>query len=630
MNIILGTAGHIDHGKTSLVKALTGIDTDRLKEEKKRGITIELGFAHLDLPCGNRIGIVDVPGHEKFINNMLAGAGGIDIAMMIIAADEGIMPQTVEHFGILSLLEIKHGVIVITKTDLVDDDWIEMITGEIQEKFQGSFLENAPIISVSAHTGKGLAELKEALSLTVSKVQDKKLTIPFRLPIDRVFSVDGFGTVVTGTLIEGRIKVGQNVMLYPSLETPKVRSLQVHGDAVEVAVAGQRVAVNLSGIKKHQVVRGDTIAPVDSMENTMMVDVKLNILKSTKRIIKNASRVHFYHGTKEVLAKLILLDKDELEADESAYVQFRFEEKLALKVGDHFVIRFYSPLETIGGGVVLDANPTKHRRNQPGVIDSMEIKENGTKKAKVYLAICEHEKNLKDVDYIRDHIGKEPITKELNKLVEEKMIIQLNDSLFLSKEYLTSLKNKLLKMLREYHKAYPLKEGMNREEVRGKLIRKAPVSAIDSIINFFIDKKTVRWESEFISLPDFKVVYQEADTELLNEVEKLYLSNGFSPPSLDDLAKHYGKNKQYTGAIAMLKKSGTIISLDLKYFIHQEYYEKALALLNNHFEKNDEIALGDYRDMLGVSRKYAVALLEEFDKKRLTKKVGETRRRYNQ
>ncbi len=628
MNIILGTAGHIDHGKTSLVKALTGIDTDRLKEEKKRGITIELGFAHLDLPCGNRIGIVDVPGHEKFINNMLAGAGGIDIAMMIIAADEGIMPQTVEHFGILSLLEIKHGVIVITKTDLVDDDWIEMVKGEIEEKFQGSFLENAPIISVSAHTGRGLDELKEALSLTVSKVQDKKLTIPFRLPIDRVFSVDGFGTVVTGTLIEGRVKVGQNVMLYPSLETPKVRSLQVHGNPVETAVAGQRVAVNLSGIKKHQVVRGDTIAPVDSMENTMMVDVKLNILKSTKRIIKNASRVHFYHGTKEVLAKVILLDKDELEADESAYVQFRFEEELALKVGDHFVIRFYSPLETIGGGVVLDANPVKHRRNQPGVIKNMDIKENGTKKEKVFLAICEQGKNLKDADYIRDHIGKEPITKELNKLVEEKVIVQLNDSLYLSKEYLGLLKTRLLKMLREFHKAYPLKEGMNRAEVRGKLIRKAPVSAIDSIINYFIDKKVVRWESEFISLPDFKVVYKEADTELLNEVEALYQSNGFSPPSLDDLAKYYGKNKQYTGAIAMLKKSGVIISLDLKYFIHKEYYEKALDLLNNHFEKNDEIALGDYRDMLGVSRKYAVALLEEFDKKRITKKVGEGRRRY--
>ncbi|MBC3797598.1 selenocysteine-specific translation elongation factor [Acetobacterium tundrae] len=628
MNLILGTAGHIDHGKTSLVKALTGIDTDRLKEEKKRGITIELGFAYLDLPCGNRIGIVDVPGHEKFINNMLAGAGGIDLAMMVIAADEGIMPQTIEHFGILSLLEIQHGVVVITKTDLVDADWIEMVKEEIREKFQGSFLENAPIIPVSAYTGAGLEELKQALSQIVSHVKAKKLSIPFRLPIDRVFSVDGFGTVATGTLIEGRVKVGENIMLYPTLEVARVRSLQVHGTAVEKAVAGQRVAVNLTGIKKQQVMRGDTIAPATSMENTMMVDVKLNILKSSNRSVKNASRVHFYHGTKEILAKVILLAKDELEAGESTYVQFRFEEELALKVGDHFVIRFYSPLETIGGGVVLDANPVKHRRNQAAVISAMKIKENGTRKDKVLLAISEQSKNLRDIDYIRDHIGNEPITKELDELVEEKKIIPLSERLYLSKEYLASLKNKLLKILREYHKTYPLKEGANREEVRGKLIPRASVAAIDSIVNYFIDKKIVKWESEFISLPDFKVVYKEADTELLNEVENFYKNAEFAPPSLDDLAKYYGKNKQYTGAITMLKKSGTIIALDLKYCIHKDYYQKALDLMKDYLKENDEIALGIYRDILGVSRKYAVALLEEFDKKRITKKVGEARRLY--
>jgi len=624
MNLILGTAGHIDHGKTSLVKALTGIDTDRLKEEKKRGITIELGFAFLDLPCGNRIGIVDVPGHEKFINNMLAGAGGIDLALLVIAADDGIMPQTIEHFDILSLLEIRHGLIAITKTDLVDDDWLEMVEGEIRERFAGSFLADAPIIRVSAHTGAGLDELKAALSGLVAQVKEKKLSTPFRLPIDRVFSVDGFGTVVTGTLIEGRIKVGENVMLYPSLAAAKVRSLQVHGNPVEKAAAGQRVAVNLTGIRKQEVLRGDTLAPGNSMANTMMVDVKLNILASTGRTVKNASRVHFYHGTKEILAKVILLDREELGAGEATYVQFRFEEQLALKVGDHFVIRFYSPLETIGGGVVLDANPIRHRRNQPAVIGAMAIRENGTKKEKVLLEIREQSKNLRDIDYIRDHVGKEPIGKELEKLVAEKAIVAMNDRLYLSKEYLAFLKNRLLKLLREFHKAYPLKEGMNREEVRGKLIPQAP-GAIDSIIDYFIAKKIVKWEAEFISLPDFKVVYKEADTELLNEVERLYQEAGFAPPSLDDLAKHYGKNKQYTGAIAMLKKSGTIIPLDLKFCIHRDYYQQALALLYDYLATHEELALGTYRDMLGVSRKYAVALLEEFDKKRITKKIGEGR-----
>ena len=625
MNIILGTAGHIDHGKTSLVKALTGIDTDRLKEEKKRGITIELGFAHLDLPCGNRIGIIDVPGHEKFIHNMLAGAGGIDIAMMIIAADEGIMPQTIEHFGILALLEIKHGLIVITKKDLVDNDWIEMVEGEIKDKFQGSFLENAPIIPVSAYTGEGIERLKMTLSEMVATVEDKKLPIPFRLPIDRVFSVDGFGTVVTGTLIEGRIEEREDLMLYPSLEKAKVRSLQVHGSSENTVTAGQRVAVNISGIKKQQVMRGDTLAPINSMENTMMIDVKLNILNSTDRIIKNASRVHFYHGTKEILAKVVLLDLDELQAGQSAFVQLRFEQELAVKVGDHFVIRFYSPLETIGGGVILDANPVKHRRNQQAVITGLKIKESGTKKEKVLQAILEQSKNLREIDFIRSRVGNDSITKVLNKLAEEGLVIKLSETLYLSSDFIKDLKNKLLKIMKEFHKAYPLKEGMNRDEARGKLKRNAPINVVDSILNYFISQKVICWESGYISLPNFEVVYNESDTKIMEDLENLYKSKEFAPPSLDEVAKKYGKNKQYVGVLATMKTLGTIVPLDLKYLIHKDFYTKALDLLKQYIEKNDKISLGEYRDLLGVSRKYAVALLEDFDKKKITKKIEDNR-----
>jgi len=625
MNIILGTAGHIDHGKTSLVKALTGIDTDRLKEEKKRGITIELGFAHLDLPCGNRIGIIDVPGHEKFIHNMLAGAGGIDIAMMIIAADEGIMPQTIEHFGILALLEIKHGLIVITKKDLVDNDWIEMVEGEIKDKFQGSFLENAPIIPVSAYTGEGIERLKMTLSEMVATVEDKKLPIPFRLPIDRVFSVDGFGTVVTGTLIEGRIEEREDLMLYPSLEKAKVRSLQVHGSSENTVTAGQRVAVNISGIKKQQVMRGDTLAPINSMENTMMIDVKLNILNSTDRIIKNASRVHFYHGTKEILAKVVLLDLDELQAGQSAFVQLRFEQELAVKVGDHFVIRFYSPLETIGGGVILDANPVKHRRNQQAVITGLKIKESGTKKEKVLQAILEQSKNLREIDFIRSRVGNDSITKVLNKLAEEGLVIKLSETLYLSSDFIKDLKNKLLKIMKEFHKAYPLKEGMNRDEARGKLTRNAPINVVDSILNYFISQKVICWESGYISLPNFEVVYNESDTKIMEDLENLYKSKEFAPPSLDEVAKKYGKNKQYVGVLATMKTLGTIVPLDLKYLIHKDFYTKALDLLKQYIEKNDKISLGEYRDLLGVSRKYAVALLEDFDKKKITKKIEDNR-----
>ncbi len=626
MNFILGTAGHIDHGKTSLVKALTGIDTDRLKEEKKRGITIELGFAYLDLPCNTRLGIVDVPGHERFIHTMLAGADGIDIAMLIIAADEGIMPQTMEHFGILSLLDIKHGIIVLTKIDLVDNDWLEMLKEEIADKFEGSFLEQAPIIPVSSHSGEGLELLKNTLSQIVSVLDEKRISVPFRLPIDRVFSMDGFGTVVTGTLIEGCMKEKQDVMLYPTEERAKIRSLQVHGEACEIAYAGQRVAVNLSGIKKHQVQRGFCIGDIDSMENTMMLDVKLTILPDTERVIKNGSRFHFHHGTSESLCKLILLDRDEIKANESAYAQLRLENKIALKISDHFVIRFYSPLETIGGGIVLDANPIKHRRNQPDVISGLEIRENGTVKQKVQQAIFENSRFLKDIDLIKRSVGCDKINSELNQLVKEKSIVKLDEKLYLSAEYLNSLKNNLSETLKEYHKQNPLKEGMNREETRNKLIKNASGNITDSILDYFLAENIIKNVNGFICLPEFKIVVNNSQAKIIDSLEKLYLDAGFAPPSNDEAIKAYIKDKnQFQACLSSLKASGTIISLDLQYCMHKNSYEHALNILKDFMQQNADITLAQYRDLLGVSRKYAVALLEYFDKIKITKKIGDKR-----
>ena len=299
-NIIIGTAGHVDHGKTCLIKALTGIETDRLKEEKKRGITIELGFAYIDLPGGLRAGIIDVPGHEKFVKNMLAGAGGIDIALLIIAADEGIMPQTEEHLAILSLLDIKKGVIALTKKDIVDEEWLEMMQEEIKERMKGTFMENAAIIPVSSYTGEGIEELKAELSRVASECEGKSETVPFRIPVDRVFSIDGFGTVITGTLIEGVVNEGDSVTIYPDKIQSKVRGLQVHSKPVQTAYPGQRVAVNLSGVHKSDLERGDIIAAEDSMESSMMLDVLLKVTADTERKIKNGSRLHFYHGSREI------------------------------------------------------------------------------------------------------------------------------------------------------------------------------------------------------------------------------------------------------------------------------------------------------------------------------------------
>lgn len=372
---IIGTAGHIDHGKTCLVKALTGTDTDRLAEEKKRGITIENGFAFLDLPDGTQAGIIDVPGHEKFIKNMLAGAGGIDIAMLVIAADEGVMPQTREHLEILSLLGIRAGIVVITKADL---EWKVGLREEIQEFVRGTFLENADVVVTSAADGWGIEELREKLwnkigvngRETLSFVKresglvDEGKVVKYRLPIDRVFSLKGFGTIITGTLLDGILELDSDAMLYPRGEKAKIRSIQVHGEETSKAFPGQRVAVNLPGIGKDEISRGEILAAAGSMECTMMADVRLRLLKSAHRSIKSGTRVHLYHGAAELVCKVILFDQEILNPGEEAVVQLRMEQTTAMKAGDHFVIRFYSPVETIGGGVVLNPNAVKRRRKQ--------------------------------------------------------------------------------------------------------------------------------------------------------------------------------------------------------------------------------------------------------------------------
>ncbi|MGO4945932.1 selenocysteine-specific translation elongation factor [Blautia sp. Sow4_E7] len=372
---IIGTAGHIDHGKTCLVKALTGTDTDRLAEEKKRGITIENGFAFLDLPDGTQAGIIDVPGHEKFIKNMLAGAGGIDIAMLVIAADEGVMPQTREHLEILSLLGIRAGIVVITKADL---EWKAGLREKIQEFVRGTFLENADVVVTSAADGWGIEELREKLwnkigvngRETLSFVKresglvDEGKVVKYRLPIDRVFSLKGFGTIITGTLLDGILELDSDAMLYPRGEKAKIRSIQVHGEETSKAFPGQRVAVNLPGIGKDEISRGEILAAAGSMECTMMADVRLRLLKSAHRSIKSGTRVHLYHGAAELVCKVILFDQEILNPGEEAVVQLRMEQTTAMKAGDHFVIRFYSPVETIGGGVVLNPNAVKRRRKQ--------------------------------------------------------------------------------------------------------------------------------------------------------------------------------------------------------------------------------------------------------------------------
>lgn len=623
-NIIIGTAGHVDHGKTALIKALTGIETDRIKEEKKRGITIELGFAYLDLPDGEKAGIIDVPGHEKFVKNMLAGAGGIDLALLVIAADEGFMPQTREHLGILSLLNIPEGIIVITKKDMVDEDWLEVVCEDIRNEVKGTFLENAQMIAVSSYTGEGIEELRQAIfQLIDQKTQIKNLDIPFRIPIDRIFSVEGFGTVITGTLIEGKMKVGDSVTIYPSRLESRIRNLQVHSHDVEEAYAGQRVAVNLAGLKKTDLNKGDVVAAPNSMHTTMMIDIKLTVLKDCEREILNATRLHLYHGARDVLCKIVLLDRDSISAGESCYAQLRLEEEIAVKTGDRFVLRFYSPLETIGGGVVLDSNPFKHKRNDPQVLESLNIKENGSDKEKISAALKDYSSRFETLDFlqVQTAIPKEQFDQQIQKLIKDKIAFRISDNVVIHVDYLNHLKDVAVKMLTAYHAENPLRDGMKRDEFRGKFIKYEDMSVVDKITDSLVNRKVLKIVNGCVALYDF-----EAQTDNNQElIEKAFYEGGFSPESPDQIAARFPKIKNFKAVLEALVNSGKLVRVEDKILLHVDYYNKALEMAKEHIAKNGQITLAEMRDLMGASRKFAVAVLEYWDRRNITKKVGDAR-----
>lgn len=623
-NIIIGTAGHVDHGKTALIKALTGIETDRIKEEKKRGITIELGFAYLDLPDGEKAGIIDVPGHEKFVKNMLAGAGGIDLALLVVAADEGFMPQTREHLGILSLLNISEGIIVVTKKDMVDEDWLEIVCDEVRQEVQGTFLENAQIIPVSSYTDEGIEQLRQAIFTMIDqKTQIKNLDVPFRIPVDRIFSVEGFGTVITGTLIEGTMKVGDPVTVYPSRIESRIRNLQVHSQDVQEAYAGQRVAVNLAGLKKTDLNKGDVIAVPDSMHTTMMIDIHLTVLKDCDREIRNATRLHLYHGARDILCKIVLLDRDSVGAGESCYAQLRLEEEIAVKTGDRFVLRFYSPVETIGGGVILDSNPFKHKRNDAAVLESLKLKEGGSDREKISAALRDYSARFETLDFLQIQTGipKEQFEQQINKLIKDKVAFRVSDNVVIHTDYLNRLKDSAVKLLESYHKENPLREGMKKDEFRNKLIKYEDISVVDKITDSLVNRKVLKYVNNCVALADFEV--QQDNNQ--QEIENAFLQGGFSPESPDQIAARFPKVKNFKQVLESLVNTGKLVRVEEKILLHADYYNKALTLAKEHVDQNGQITLAEMRDLMGASRKFAVAVLEYWDKRGITKKVGDAR-----
>ncbi len=622
-NVILGTAGHIDHGKTTLIKALTGRETDNLKEEKQRGISINLGFTYFDLPSKKRVGIVDVPGHEKFIKNMLAGACGIDIVLLVIAADEGVMPQTIEHLDILNYLDVKKGIIVLTKCDLVDEEFIELVKDDVREKTKGLFIEGAPIVEVNSVSRRGLDELVQKIDEISEDIEEKKTDAPSRMSIDRVFSLKGFGTIVTGTLIEGKISVDDEMTIYPSEKKVKVRNLQVHGCDVKTAYAGQRTAINLSNIKVSEIQRGDVIAQTGSVEESMMIDVNISLVEHCKKSLKHWDRIRIFHGTKQILCRIVPLNEDEIQYGESGYAQLRLEEKIVAKKGDRFIIRSYSPMDTIGGGVIIDTAPKKHKIYDESVIEALKIKEKGELKdiLEEYLKL-----NLSNYITLKELVSytgeKEEYVKEgLNALIDENKVFCVN-KYYLHISHYQKLKERVIDILTKYHKQYRLRNGILKEELRSKVDNSLKVKDMDVILNKMVEEKDIKVQDNLVSNYDFEVKFNQKQLSIKKEIEDKSRKNGLnSLMTKDDICN---KNKFYEEVLEALTGE-TIQKLDDAYYIDKKVYENVKKDLLEYLNKNKEITVAQFRDITKSNRKISIVMLEHFDRNRITKRVEDKR-----
>ena len=628
-NIIIGTAGHVDHGKTRLIKALSGIDTDRLEEEKKRGITIELGFAHIPNDAGYNIGVIDVPGHEKFIKNMLAGIGGIDFVLFVVAADEGIMPQTREHFEILQALGIDDGIIAITKTDMVDEEWLELVQEDIRDYVEGSFLEGKPMIPVSAKSGANIDLLKEEIIRKCDR-ESKRIEAPemFRLPVDRVFTKSGFGTVVTGTLMDGTCSLNDEVHVFPEETPAKIRGIQTYGNDVEQAVAGQRTAINLSGVRKEDIRRGDVIAAKSAVSVTGMLDVKLKIFDSSERMVLNNSRVHLYCGSKEVLTKVILMDRDALSAGEEAYVQFRLEEPIAVRRGDRFIIRFYSPIITIGGGQILDAVPEKHKRNRENVLEGFRTLESGNISDIFVLKTGGHKFYSKEL--LLQELGMLPETgnREIERCIEEGKLVELEDGTILAASKFQMMTDRLIQLLQEYHESNPLAEGMPKQELQSRLrdiwhIQEDKI--ILGVVHRLMDLGTLMDCGKTVSMQGFEAVLTPEQEKLKERIAGMYKDAGIEIPKNDEIYALDSDKRVINAIFDRLYKEGVLVKVDPSYNISKEGWDRVVAAARTAGAEGSFV-LADFRDTLNTSRKYASVYLAALDRAGITVFDGERRR----
>jgi selenocysteine-specific elongation factor len=632
---VIGTAGHVDHGKSRLVEALTGIDPDRLKEEKEREMTIDLGFAWLTLPSGEPVGIVDVPGHRDFIENMLAGVGGIDAALFVVAADEGVMPQTREHLAILDLLGVRNGVVALTKTDLVEDEeWLELVQIDVAELLEDTVLADAPIIPVSARTGQGLPTLLEELNRLLGNVPPRSDLGRPRLPIDRVFTIAGFGTVVTGTLIDGNLQVGQEVEVLPQGMRARVRGLQTHKEKIERAVPGSRVAINLTGVSTDEVRRGDLVTIPGWLKPTTLIDVRVRYLDSAPRPLRHNASLKFFSGSAEVMAKARLLDSESILPGREGWVQLRLAEPVALVRGDRFIVRRPSPAVTVGGGQVIDPHPRRrHRRFRSDVIARLTTLAQGSSMEILLQSLetgqpCQLRELVK-----RSGLAIEEASQALHELLDSKQVLILDSRiekipntqhLVANNSYLVSatgwekLLDKLVNALGDYHQRHPLRQGMRREELKSQL--RLSTKLLNEVANRAVSKGKLVDEEATLRLPEHRVQFSADQERQVQELLAAFRKSPYTPPSVADSEAVVGME-----VLNALIQQGRLIQVSEDVLFLRETYEEMVKQVIEHIKEKGTITVAQVRDMFAASRKYALALMEHLDERKVTKRVGDER-----
>ncbi len=629
-HLILGTAGHIDHGKTSLVMALTGINTDRLPEEKARGITIELGFAQLDLPDGTRFGIVDVPGHERFIRAMVAGVGGMDLVMLVIAADEGVMPQTREHLEICQLLGVKRGLVALTKSDLVDRELLELMTEEVRDYLAGSFLEDATIVPVSARTGAGLHDLRDELHRLSLLVEQKRCDGPFRLPVDRVFTVPGFGTVVTGTLLSGQVSVGDEVEILPTLLKSRVRGIQAHGTSSETGEAGQRLALNLQAIEHTKVSRGNVVVPSGRYHSTRYVDVFLHHLKSSTMSIRNRALLRLHSATYEVSAQIILFDRALLQPGEAAYAQLRLTRPVLLLPGDTFVLRSYSPPATLGGGKVLDPFPSIRRRRSVEAIKLLITLDTGDESQKIAgLVTSSLLSGISQEELInRTGLSAKRLDAALAPLLSAgEIVLALREPrVLLSRDALLFMRELLLAAVRKYLALNPLKEGIGKEELKMHMPNRSDPRFFAPCLTSLEKEGKIVADRELVKLPVGSSMANVSHGAVQLRTEKALQTGGIEPPTLKDLSCIVGvSEKDLLGHLNLMVRDGRAIKVKSDLFYAPAPLDSLKVKLLDYLKEKREITPSEFRDLTGLSRKFMIPVLEYFDAQKLTIRVGDMR-----